>query len=264
MASSDIHSSEHLSSELLHRAGFAHAFFTRRGGVSAGPFATLNLSTEVGDDAAHVAENLRRAARLLGVSPEAIVVPRQVHGSAVIVHESGADPRALRDTPADAAITSEPGVACAVRTADCVPVLLADPESGRVAAVHAGWRGVVQRVVAATVDRSSLLGSPPERLLVAIGPHISAAAFEVGPDVAAELERASNARDAVERRPGRKPVVALRRIIEAQLLELGVRPSNIDGVIGCTYSEPERFFSHRRDGARSGRMLSAIVPKVAR
>jgi YfiH family protein len=249
----------YLRSDLLERAGFAHAFFTRRGGVSRGPFSFLNLSLVVGDDARDVAENRRRAASVLGVASEAIFVPRQVHDRGVIV-VSGATPLPeVEATAADAIVSDGPGLACAVRTADCVPLLLGDPETRRVAAVHAGWRGVVKGVVPATLEVMRAHGSPPERLLVAIGPHISREAFEIGEEVAEQLERASGARGAVLAEEGGKPHADLSAILLSQLEALGVPARNIELVPGCTFSDAASFYSYRRDGRHSGRQLSAIV-----
>jgi YfiH family protein len=255
-----MHPSDYLRSELLARAGFVHAFFTRRGGVSSGPFASLNLSPEVGDEPEHVRENLRRVVAVLGLGADRLYVPRQVHGREVLVLESPVGPGASLSTPADALVSSHPELGCAVRTADCVPILLADRSSGRVAAVHAGWRGVVSNIVAATVERMLALGSRPEALIGAIGPHISARAFEVGEDVAEQLARASSAEAVVVRSPGLKPRVDLHAIVRAQLIGAGLAPDAVQRVIGCTYSEPEAFFSYRRDGQQSGRLLSAIAP----
>lgn len=246
------------SSELLTRAGFRNAFFTRRGGVSSGAYASLNLSLDVGDRAEDVAENRRRVARALGVADDAVCVPRQVHGRGVLVLDEQATQAKVATLPADAVVSDGPGVACAVRTADCVPVLLACPETRRVGAVHAGWRGVVQNVIGAALEVFLARGSRPEQLIVAIGPHISLAAFEVGEDVAIELARASRAPRAVVRE-GSRPHVALAPIVVAQLSELGVPAERIELIPGCTFTDRERFFSYRRDGQKSGRQVSAIV-----
>lgn len=251
---------QYLRSELLTRAGFSHAFFTRQGGVSEGPFAALNTSPDVGDRREHVAENLRRIREVLGVAPARLYVPRQVHGREVRVVGSELAPDAVAVIAADALVTSQPGLACAVRTADCVPILLADPERRRVAAIHAGWRGVAQNIVRATLEAMTLLGSRPPAIIAAIGPHISASAFEVGEEVASELARASAAEGAIRRLTGQKPHVDLASIVAAQLCAAGLDRQNLERILGCTYAEDTRFFSYRRDGQRSGRMLSAIVP----
>jgi YfiH family protein len=251
------------SSELLTRAGFRHAFFTRRGGVSSGAYASLNLSLDVGDRADDVAENRRRVARALGVGTDAVCVPRQVHGRGVIVLDEQATQAKVATLPADAVVSDAPGIACAVRTADCVPILLGCPETRRVGAVHAGWRGVVQNVIGAALEVFLARGSRPEQLIAAIGPHISLAAFEVGDDVAVELARVSPAPGVVVRE-GSRPHVALAPIVVAQLVELGVPAERIEVLPGCTFTDREQFFSYRRDGQKSGRQVSAIVSENIR
>jgi YfiH family protein len=247
------------SSELLTRAGFAHAFFTRRGGVSSAAYGSLNHSLDVGDRAEDVAENRRRVARVLGVAEDAVCVPRQVHGRGVVVLDGQQTAAKVRTLPADAVVSDGRGVACAVRTADCVPILLGCRETRRVAAVHAGWRGVVQNVIGATLEVFLARGSRPEHLIAAIGPHISLAAFEVGDDVAQQLAAASRAEQVVALHEGGKPHVALAPIIVAQLAEFGVPSAQVEVLPGCTFSDRGSFFSYRRDGQKSGRQLSAIV-----
>jgi YfiH family protein len=251
----------YLASGLLARAGFQHAFFTRRGGVSEGPFATLNLSPQVGDRADQVRENLGRAARTLELSPERVYVAAQTHDRDVIVLSGNESADAVARTAADAIVSSAPGIGCGVRTADCVPILLADPESGRVAAVHAGWRGLVRHVIASTIERMSALGSRRAALLAAFGPHIGPAAFEVGEDVADEIARASSAQGVVQRAATGKALVSLARVVRAQLIAQGLEDDRLEQVPGCTYRDASQFFSYRRDGQRSGRMLAVIVPR---
>jgi YfiH family protein len=254
----DFTSAHYLKSQLLERAGFRHAFFTRLGGVSEGPYASLNFSITVGDTPQNVNENLARAARALAVAPERLYFLSQVHGSDVReIHGTEARDDVLR-IEGDALVGRSESAACGVRTADCVPILIADLNSGTVAAVHAGWRGVVRGIVTRCVQTLNVNGA---HLLAAIGPHISLDAFEVSEDVARELEAVSQARDCVDRsRP--KPHVDLRLIVRSQLETSGLRPQDIDDVTGCTLLEPELFFSFRRDGKHSGRHLSAIVPRV--
>jgi purine-nucleoside/S-methyl-5'-thioadenosine phosphorylase / adenosine deaminase len=254
--------SHYRESRLLTRAGFVHAFFTRQGGVSGGVFHSLNLSGDVGDEPAHVRENLRRVSLVLGVGPERLYVPRQVHGRAVLLLDGSPGDAGVPLTPADALVSNAPGLACAVRTADCVPILLADPSTGRVAAIHAGWRGVVEDVVGASVALMASLGSRPEALIAAIGPHISASAFEVGEEVALLLTRSGAAEHFIKRSPGDKAHVDLAGIVSAQLTRAGLAQAAIEQVAGCTYQEQAAFFSYRRDGKTSGRSLSAIVSRV--
>jgi YfiH family protein len=250
----------YLASGLLARAGFTHAFFTRRGGVSEGPFATLNLSPQVGDLEERVRENLGRAARSLALSAERVYVAAQTHDRDVVVLDGTEQADAVARTAADAIVSSAPGIGCGVRTADCVPILLADPESGRVAAVHAGWRGLVRHVIASATERMSALGSRRSALLAAFGPHIGPDAFEVGDDVAAEIVQASSAEGVVQRAPTGKALASLARVVRAQLIAAGLDDARIEQVPGCTYRDASQFFSYRRDGQRSGRMLAIIMP----
>ena len=250
-----------LTSPRLAAAGFKHAFFTRQGGVSAGPYASLNFSFGVGDDSRNVEENLRRAGICLGAQPERICFVSQVHGRAVVELDADAERKMVIQCEADAVLAKRGTLACAVRTADCVPVLIADSLTGAVVAVHSGWRGTVANIVASSVER---LCTDPSRLIAAIGPHISPAAFEVGVEVAAQLQAVVPAIEVVRTAGGDKPRVDLRAIVTAQLEACGVPHSGIDQVPGCTFSEPERFFSFRRDGQKSGRLLSAIVPRHSR
>jgi len=238
-------------SELLSRAGFRHAFSTREGGVSEGPFASLNLARTIGDHAPHVSENARRFARELGDPP--LYEVSQVHGREVVeVGEASiADVRLIE---ADALVTRTSGRAVAVRTADCVPILLANPTTGAVAAVHAGWRGVEAQIVVAAVQR---LGEA-RSLIAAIGPHIRLDAFEVSEEVATRIAAAAHGEVVVHERDPR-PHVDLAGAVRAQLGAAGL--TQIDDAGGCTFSEPSRFFSHRRDEGKTGRHLSAIVAR---
>ena len=249
-----------LSSPSLQRAGFAHGFTTRLGGVSVAPFDTLDFA--VLRDAARLAENQARLARALGIEPRALHQSIQVHGARLVVAEG--DPTATLALESDA-LAAEPGTghAVAVRVADCVPVLLADPVSGRVVAAHAGWRGVEAGVVAASVAHLVREPGASERLIAAIGPCIGACCFEVGRDVGERIARASSV-DAVVREDGDKVFVDLRGAVRAQLRSLGLRDASIDDVPGggregCTRCDRERFYSYRRDGDASGRLIGAIV-----
>ncbi len=248
---------QYLTSSLLHAHGFRHAFFQRGGGVSGGPYRSLNFSYAVGDDARCVAANFARAAQVLEVGAERIFFLSQEHGKRCVELQGDEVQRELWQRPGDAVTSGVGGLACAIRTADSVPVLLADPHTGRVAAVHAGWRGLVRRVLQSACEQ---LAVPPERLLAAIGPHISREAFEVDEDVAEQLAKClPDGASTVEPR-GDKWHADLRAQAHGQLRTLGLEHSHIDHVFGCTFNEPEHYFSFRRDGRHSGRHLSAIVP----
>jgi copper oxidase (laccase) domain-containing protein len=230
-----------VTSEVLAAAGFRHAFFTRHGGVSTGPYSSLNFSIAVGDEPENVAENLRRAARAVGVSPERIYYLSQVHGAAAQI-VSGTEPREdVLATEGDA--------------------LVGDESSGSVVAIHAGWKGLVAGVLEAGIGTLRGVIGRPGSLVAAIGPHITALGFEVSEDVATVLAGCSSRASVVERHPGGKPHVNLAAIARDKLLSLGLPEPNIEVVPGCTHTDRERFFSFRRDGRTSGRHLSLIVPR---
>ena len=247
-----------LASPLLGQAGFAHDFFTRAGGVSLPPWDTLNFAGATGDDPAALRENLARAARILGVSPSQLYFVSQVHGVAACVLGGGEDREAMLHAVGDITLSRTPGVACGVRTADCVPILIADRRSGAVAAVHSGWKGTVLNAAGAGVRALRALVGDRGDLLAAIGPHIEACCFEVGADVAAELAGCSSLGEAAVI-AGTPLHVDLRRIVRAQLVAEGIEAAAIDDVRGCTVGDAARFHSYRRDGQVSGRLLSAIV-----
>ena len=251
---------EFLESRLLREAGFRHAFFTRNGGVSEGAYRSLSFSIAAGDEARHVTENLERAAHALGVESERVHFLSQVHGHVTHTLSGNETQAELVRVEGDALASRAAGLACGVRSADCVPVLLADRNSGAVAAAHAGWRGAVNGITSSAVAALRALAPNPD-LIAAIGPHISLAAFEVSEDVAQTLLKASRDPEVVDR-TREKPHVDLRRMLRAELRGLGLADDAIDDVWGCTVLEPARFFSFRRDGKASGRHLSAIVPRL--
>jgi polyphenol oxidase len=172
----------------LEASGADAAVTARDGGVSTGPYATLNLSLSVGDDPARVLENRRRLAAALSVSPGDFVFARQVHGAGVQIvgdADRGSGALTLDDAIADtdALVTTSPGVVLAILTADCVPIVLHDPVAGVLACVHAGWRGTVAGVCAAAVAAMTSLGSRPSDVIAGLGPAASPDRYQVGPDV---------------------------------------------------------------------------------
>lgn len=220
---------------------------TRHGGVSAPPYDRLNLADHVGDDPAHVAENRRCLATMLGYSAEPAWL-EQVHGNNVIAAGMACAPIA-----ADAAWTRTPGQPCVVMTADCLPVLLCDRAGTVVAAAHAGWRGLAGGVIAAAV---AAMAAPPSELLAWLGPAIGPDAFEVGEEVrTAFLNLAVDNADCFRPSPAGRWLADLYQLARRQLRGLGV--PEIYGGGCCTFGEPERFFSYRREN-RTGRMASLI------
>jgi len=220
----------------------------RAGGVSEGPFASLNLAGHVGDRPEAVAANrllLREAARL----PDMPLWLEQVHGTEVVRH-AGADGRPPR---ADAAVAFEPGRVCAVMTADCLPVVLADHAGTRVGVAHAGWRGLLGGVLQATI---AALGMPAAQLHAWLGPAIGPSAFEVGPEVReaylADLAVPGTVACFVPNERGRylADLYGLARLV---LGAAGV--ASVHGGGWCTHGDAQRFFSYRRDGV-TGRMAT--------
>ena len=223
---------------------------TRAGGVSEGPWATLNLGALTADDPARVEANRRRLAAAADCPPPAWLA--QVHGTAVV--ELTGPPAPGAEPPvADASVAHGPGVACAVLTADCLPVLFCDRAGTRVGAAHAGWRGLAAGVVEATV---AALGAPPGELIAWLGPCIGTRAFEVGPEVrAAFLDADPGAAAAFLPGRGDRWHADLRALARRRLAALGV--GRVSASEACTLSEPDRFFSHRRDGP-CGRMATLV------
>lgn len=242
-------------------AGVKHGFSTRVGGMSEGAYATLNLgSLEKGDASdknALVAANFRRLRAALGLEQIMRVTVRQVHGHDV--WHPPVRPVAHHDAPeADALVSGEPKQMLTIRTADCVPILLARDDGKFVAAVHAGWRGVVANVVATSVVKLCQVGhASPQDLVAAIGPCISAERFEVGDEVARQFDDAGLG-GVVVRQAGVKPHVDLQAAVRMQLVTMGVRDDQIDGHALCTHGMVDEFFSYRRDGDPTGRMASVI------
>ncbi len=237
-----------LRSPLLARAGFSHAFTTRAGGVSKPPFDALDFAILREPEARR--ENQRRLAAAVGFEASRLFQARQVHGREVVFAEG--DPERMLDVEADAIVAdAESGAAVAARVADCVPVLVGDAASGRVAAIHAGWRGVVRGAIEAALAKLSA-----GACVAAIGPCIGPCCFEVGADVAREIGDAF-----VVRREGEKAFVDLHAAVRAKLRAAGLQDASIDDVAGCTRCDAVRFYSYRRDGDRSGRQLGVIVAR---
>ena len=254
------------TSPLLSRLGVPHAFSTRLGGLSPAPFDSLNLGNPNGcavqDDYPRIWENYRLLQSAAGCAGRELCRVHQVHGAAVV--------RARRGEPfdtarkADALVTDDRRRALSVRVADCVPVLLATGDGRVVAAVHAGWRGVVAGAVPATLEEMSR-GDPAgaRDAVAAVGPCIGPEAFEVGPEVLDEFRRAFGDAAPVRTLPGGKGLVDLRRAVRTQLSKAGLREDRVDTTDRCTVRDREVFFSHRRDNGMTGRMAAVISPAAA-
>jgi YfiH family protein len=219
----------------------------RRGGNSAAPYDGLNLGAHVGDDPAAVRANRAELAARCGLPPERLVFMHQVHGREAAVVDgpvaTAEDP--LREVEGvDALVTATPGLALAVLAADCVPVLLADPDAGVVAAAHAGRAGVLTGMVTAAVEAMVDLGAQPHRAIATLGPAVCGACYEVPAELQDEVARAVPAARSTTR--AGTAGLDLRAGIRAQLAALGVREQR-DSTDRCTLEDRD-LFSHRRDG----------------
>jgi len=190
---------------------------------------------------------------------DAIATVKQVHGNEIIACDG--DPNNAKNMyreKVDAVMTRTAGLAVGVRTADCVPVLLADPAPRAVAAVHAGWRGTVKGIVAAAVDAMrEVYSSKPDTLVAAIGPHIMSCCYEVGPEVADAFEERFGS-DVLRPGKGDRSYLDLGSAVKSALIDAGLDEKNIDTLDLCTYCRKDLFYSYRRDGRPTGRQLSFI------
>ncbi|HEU4900367.1 MAG TPA: peptidoglycan editing factor PgeF [Actinomycetota bacterium] len=252
-----------LVAEDLLEAGIVAAFTGRAGGTSGAPFATLNLGLRVQDDLRRVLANRRRVATVLGLAGHSWALARQVHGTEVArveVGRLGQGPPEAKPTvgEADGLVTTDPGVVLAVLTADCAPVLLADPGAQVVGAVHAGWRGLAAGVVEAGVAAMAELGADPGAVVGLVGPAAGGCCYEVGPEVREAVGGRYPAALATtgDGRPALDPAAGAAQALE----RAGVGQVRVAGE--CTIDLEERFFSHRRDRGRTGRQagLVALVP----
>jgi polyphenol oxidase len=251
-----------ITSQLLSQAsGIRHGFFTRQGGVSSGPYASLNCGLGSEDHRELVLQNRRLTALHLGAAPDQIVTLHQTHSATALV----LDQRPV-DGPlpkADAIVTATPGLVVAALSADCTPVLFADPQHKIVAAAHAGWRGAVCGILEATIDAMERLGARRPSIRAAIGPCIHQANYEVGPEFEAQLVNASpgNAHFFTTAAASGRRHFDLPGFVANRLAIAGI--ADIDLSRHCTYEDPQRFFSYRRgthQGERDyGRQISAIV-----
>lgn len=236
-----------------------HGFFTRRGGASSGLFSGLNCGYGSSDQAEIVSINRGRVAAAMGVAPADLLTVHQVHSPDIAILREGNETAPLSRQRADGIVTDRKGVAIAVLTADCQPILLADPQAGVIGAVHAGWRGALSGVIEAAVAAMADLGAT--RIRAVIGPCISQSAYEVGDEFMAEVL----AEDADHHRffaggPNGRPMFDLPGFGLMRLREAGVEA---EWTRHCTYADPDRFYSYRRSTHRAeadyGRLISAIA-----
>lgn len=238
-----------------------HGFFTRAGGVSKGPYDSLNCGWSTGDDPGLVHHNRVLALERLGLAPDSLCTARQVHGAEVLVVR--APQPGPPQTAADAVVTDRPGITLGVLCADCAPVLLADPVAGVIGAAHAGWRGALSGVIEATVAAMVELGADHPRLRAAVGPCIGFASYEVGPELLERFvqedpgcEHLFDAMPRSDRLRFNLKGFALRRLERARVADRTALPHD-------SWADETRFFSARRSRQRGeerfGLLLSAIA-----
>ena len=242
-------------------AGIRHGFFTREGGVSQGIYASLNGGVGSNDDPGKVDENRARMAAALGVAPDRLLTPYQIHSPEVVV---AVEPWTRADRPrADAVVTRVPRLAIGVSTADCGPVLFADAEAGVIGAAHAGWRGAFTGVIEATLAAMEKLGADRARISAALGPTIRQPNYEVGPEFAERFLAADpdNERFFTVSERGGHAMFDLPGYIADRVQRAGLVEFEDLGL--CTYADPERFFSYRRSTRLGepdyGRHINAIA-----
>lgn len=240
-----------------------HAVFTRQGGVSQAPWASLNVGATVGDDLAHVLENRRRSFHAMDRAPDSVFDVWQVHSREVVSTDR---PRHANEPhmKADAILTGQPGVTLYMRFADCVPILLFDPRRRAVGLVHAGWQGTVLQIAAeAVAAMQSTYGSLPQDICAGIGPSIAAHHYEVGPEVVKKVQEAFGADAAGLLSPAEHPnggsglQLDLWQANRLLLEWAGVRSIEIAGL--CTACHLEDWYSHRGEKGRTGRFGALIA-----
>lgn len=244
---------------LLDKAGIKHGFFTREGGVSEGLYAGLNCGVGSKDDPAHVLENRRRVAQWFGSDSDDLCGCYQIHSSIAVVAQDGW--RGERPE-GDAVVTKAIGPVATVLTADCAPILFADAEAGIVATAHAGWKGALGGIVAATVEAMTLLGAKPSRINAVVGPCISQASYEVGSDYQARFaqEAAGSERFFAEGSSADKRQFDLPGFVLWRLEQAGISEAAWTG--HDTRTNEALFYSNRRAFLNGepdfGRLIGAI------
>jgi hypothetical protein len=249
-----------LHSDHLTSARIRHAFFTRQGGVSEGIYAALNGGLGSSDDAQAVMENRQRMADWLTVTPDRFLSLWQIHSADVV---SVTEPWSHAQRPkADGMVTNQSGLALAIATADCGPVLFADAENGVIGACHAGWKGAFTGVLEATLAAMEKLGAKRDHIRAVLGPTISGKAYEVGPEFYARFHDTDPA-FARFFTPSVRPdhfMFDLPAFIQQRLRNAGL--THVEALDRCTYGEPDLFYSYRRTTHRQepdyGRLISAI------
>jgi len=251
----------YLQARAFQEAGLVHAFSTREGGVSLPPYHSLNLGFGVGDDPEAVEENRKRFFKALAVEPHQVVKVQQVHGDSVLVVDKELVGR--EGFPCDAMVTNLPGHALVTSTADCLPILLFDPQQRAISSVHAGWRSTVKRIAEKAMNTMvKAYNTDPQDVIAIIGPGIGVCCYEVDDPVIELLSQAFPHWQAfATAKTNGRFNLDLSGINAKMLEETGLRQEHILKLDLCTACRPDLFYSYRREKPRTGRMLSLIMLK---
>lgn len=247
----------HLQSDRFVDTGVVrHGYFGRQGGVSAGDYASLNVSYSAGDDATNVTANRNLVSESMAGGP--LLILKQVHSNRVVTVDAGTLPDST--TEGDALVTRRADILLGILTADCAPLLFLDPHAGVIGAAHAGWKGAVTGIIENTLNAMEALGAQRRRIQMDIGPTISGGNYEVGPEFMAEALAINPAAATAFFTPenGREHF-DLARFLHIDAMRMGL--SEVDMRNACTYADPARFFSHRyatHQGTRTGRQVAVI------
>ncbi|MDQ6992342.1 MAG: peptidoglycan editing factor PgeF [Mariprofundus sp.] len=255
-AESTLTSTNIIRSQLLAENGVDGFFSTRQGDLSLPPYQSLNFDPEVNKNK-HLALNMARLIDhcTLNTEPHQAMQVHQCH------HLWCSGPGSSHQIEADILLTQARATAVAVRTADCLPLLLAEPNTNIVAAVHAGWRGTANAIVSVALRQMILRGAKAEHILASLGPAIGPCCFEIGEQAATLLANAATGASAhIQSKPLRADLAAINRL---QLIENGISPDHIECMGLCTACNPELFFSYRRDGLQAGRHLAVVAIPLA-
>jgi YfiH family protein len=234
-----------------------HYTSTRTGGISKDHLASLNLGYTVNDNPLLVEKNIELLAMATEIKQKCMIFPKQTNGTNIAIVKSVTD--VYYDT--DALITNIPGICIGVRTADCVPILIYEPEKKVIAAVHSGWKGTVEKIsqkaIRIMIDQ---FGADPEKMIAGIGPSISPDVYEIGPDVIKPVKQSFVENLVLKSIPDSdKAFLNLWEANKLILIESGIPASNIEIAEMCTYSNPDLFYSARRDSHKTGRLATGIM-----
>jgi polyphenol oxidase len=244
--------------------GLVHGVTTRKGGVSEGPFFSLNLGIQTGDDASRVFCNRTKLLSHLSWDSHSVVIPNQVHGKNVVVitkerWDNDSAPHGLVLSNVDGLTTKEKGVLMMIKVADCIPVFLYDPVQPAIGLIHAGWRGTANGIIAQGISSmSNSFGTKPKTIEAGIGPGIGGCCYEIKAEVQEVFRKRKLDNSVWKMDADKKIFLDLKKVIFLELIGCGINKDNIEVASECTSCNPDLFFSHRRDKGQTGRMAAVM------